>query len=29
MLTNAPSDAAKAQLDELSLRIKATAKVTQ
>ena len=29
MLTNAPSDAAKTQLDELSLRIKATAKVTQ
>jgi aspartyl-tRNA synthetase len=27
MLTNAPSDAAKAQLDELSLRIKATAKL--
>jgi aspartyl-tRNA synthetase len=27
LLTNAPSDAAKAQLDELSLRIKATAKV--
>jgi len=29
MLTNAPSDAAKAQLDELSLRIKATAKVAE
>ena len=27
LLTNAPSEAAKAQLDELSLRIKATAKV--
>ena len=27
MLTNAPSEAAKAQLDELSLRVKATAKV--
>jgi aspartyl-tRNA synthetase len=27
LLTNAPSDAVKAQLDELSLRIKATAKV--
>ncbi len=29
MLTNAPSDAAKQQLDELSLRIKATAQVTE
>ncbi len=29
MLTNAPSDAAKAQLDELSLRIKAIAKVAE
>jgi aspartyl-tRNA synthetase len=29
MLTNAPSDAAKAQLDELSLRIKATANVAE
>jgi aspartyl-tRNA synthetase len=29
VLTNAPSDAAKAQLDELSLRLKATAKVAE
>jgi aspartyl-tRNA synthetase len=29
MLTNAPSDAAKVQLDELSLRIKATAQVPE
>jgi aspartyl-tRNA synthetase len=29
VLTNAPSDAAKTQLDELSLRIKATAKVAE